>query len=110
MNVIYLDQNFAITFAEKGHMDPRYVDARDAVFEAVKSGKALFPYSELHLIESAGMDAPSRTRLAEFWDTVSAGYRFIQQKNIRSSQFKDLLLQKPIRFRPHLVLVPRGTN
>jgi hypothetical protein len=108
MNVIYLDQNFAITFAEKGHVDPRYADARDAVFDAAKSGKALFPYSELHLIESASMDVPSRTRLAEFWDTVSTGYKFIQQKNIRSSQFKDLLLQKSIRFRPHLVLYREG--
>jgi hypothetical protein len=104
MNVIYLDQNFAITFAEKFESDPRYLEARNAILEAVASGKALFPYSEIHLAESAGMDAISRGRVAEFWDTVSRGYRFIQQKHIRSSQFKALLLGNPIRFRPHLVL------
>jgi len=91
-----LDQNFAITFAEKSESDSRYRDAREAVLEAVGSGKALFPYSELHLIESAGMGATSRNQLAEFWDTVSCGYRFIQQKRIRSEQFKDLLLRKQI--------------
>ena len=104
MNVIYLDQNFAITFAEKSEAARRYQDAREAILEAVASGKALFPYSELHLIESAGMDSSGRKKMAEFWDTVSGGYRFIQQKHIRSSQFKAILMQKPIRFRPHLVL------
>ena len=53
MNVIYLDQNFAITFAENSESDPRYHDAREAVLDAVASGKALFPYSDLHLIEFA---------------------------------------------------------
>jgi hypothetical protein len=104
MNVVYLDQNFAITFAEKSEADRRYQDARETILEAVASGKALFPYSELHLIESASMDWSGRKRMTEFWDTVSAGYRFIQQKNIRSSQFKAILVQKPIRLRPHLVL------
>ena len=104
MNVIYLDQNFAITFAEKTEADPRYHEAREAVLDAVASGKALFPYSELHLIESAAMDEAGRNQIAEFWDTVSCGYRFIQQKHIRSSQFKDLLLRKPIRLRPQLAL------
>ena len=104
MNVIYLDQNFAITFAEKSAADRRYQDARETILEAVASGKALSPYSELHLIESAGMDSSGRKRIAEFWDTVSAGYRFIQQKHIRSAQFKAIMMKKPIRFRPHLVL------
>jgi hypothetical protein len=104
MNVIYLDQNFAITLAEKFKSDSRFAEARDTVLEAVASGKALFPYSELHLIESAGMDVPGRNVVSEFWGTVSCGYRFIHQKHIRSSQFKAVLLGKPIRFRPHLVL------
>ncbi len=106
MNVIYLDQNFAITLAERSESDERYRRARDAVTDSVRAGKAVYPYSELHLIESAAMNAESRRRIGQFWDAVSRGFRFIQQKRIRSSQFKATLLAEPIRFRPHLVLYP----
>ncbi|HVF70030.1 MAG TPA: hypothetical protein VM940_00295 [Chthoniobacterales bacterium] len=110
MNVIYLDQNFAITFAEKSESNPKYAEAREAVLSAVASGTAVFPYSELHLIESAAMDLDGRTRVAELWDTVSGGFRFCQQKHIRSSQFKDLLLGKSIRLKPHLVTYREETT
>jgi hypothetical protein len=91
VNVIYLDQNVVINLAEKSDQDERFARAREAVLKQVETDNAVFPYSEVHFAESAAMSAESQTRIGEFFDRISAGYRFAEGKYIRSEQFKDVL-------------------
>ena len=100
MHVVYLDQHAAIDLAEK--TDPRFQRTREIIFRLVDKKIAVFPYSEIHLSESANMSEASKAQFAQFWERVSRGYRFAQGKDIRASQFVDLLHGKPMRFRPHL--------
>jgi hypothetical protein len=100
MHVIYLDQNAAIDLAEG--TDSRFERAREIIFNLVDNKTAVFPYSEIHLLESANMSDASKTQLAHFWERISGGYRFAQGKDIRARQFVDLLHGKPMRFWPHL--------
>lgn len=104
MNVIYLDQNVVIDLVENKKSDPLLLKARNVILELVQTGRAVFPYSEIHLAESEPMDAPSRQRIGAFWDTISKGYRFIAGKEIRTGQFQDVFHQRPTRFRPDSVL------
>src|ERR1022692_5034231 len=100
MHVIYLDQHAAIDLAEG--TDSRFQRTREIIFRLVDEKIAVFPYSEIHLSESANMSEASKAQLANFGERVSRGYRFAQGRDIRARQFVDLLHGKPMRFRPHL--------
>ncbi len=104
MNVIYLDQNVVINLAERGDQDERFLRARDAVLKQVETGAAVFPYSEVHFAESAPMSPESQNRVGQFFDLISARYRFAEGKDIRSEQFKDLLKGRKTWFRPKEVV------
>jgi hypothetical protein len=104
MNVVYLDQNAAIDLAEAVAADSRFYRTRQIIFRLVEKRIAIFPYSTIHLLESANMSDTSKAQLAEFWQTVSRGYRFTESKNIRTQQFLDLLHGRRISFWSHLVI------
>ena len=104
MNVVYLDQNIVIDLVDHFKKDPLLQRAREVIIELVKSGHAVFPYSEIHLSESASMDFESRKRVGEFWKQLNGGYRFIEGKEIRSSQFLDVFHSRKIRFKADRVL------
>lgn len=100
MHVVYLDQHAAIDLAEE--TDSRFQRTREIISRLVDEKIAVFPYSEIHLSESANMSEASKAELAQFWERVSRDYRFAQGKDIPARQFVDLLHGKPMRFRPHL--------
>jgi hypothetical protein len=99
MTVIYLDQNVVINLAEKSDRDERFLKAREAVLNQIEANNAVFPYSEVHFAESAPMSPDSQKCVSEFFDQVSAGYRFAEGKYIRSEQFKDVLNGRKTCFR-----------
>jgi hypothetical protein len=105
VNVVYLDQNAAIDLAEAASPDSRFYRTRQITSRLVEQKIAIFPYSSIHLLESAHMSDASKAQLAGFWQTVSRGYRFTESKNIRTQQFLDILHGKPMRFRQHLVIL-----
>jgi len=102
MHVIYLDQNIAIGLAEER---PEFLAARSEILRLVDAKHAVFPYSEIHLAESAMMRPESQRQIGEFWDTISRNYMFLPGKTIRSEQFKDVFHARQIRFSPHRFVI-----
>jgi hypothetical protein len=106
VNVIYLDQNIAIGLAEERR---EFAATRAELLRLVDANQAVFPYSEIHLAESAGMRPDSQQQFGEFWDRISRGYSFLPGKTIRSEQFKDVFHGRKIRFCAHrFVIKDRG--
>ena len=106
MTVIYLDQNVVINLAEKSDRDDRFLKAREAVLNQVEASNAVFPYSEVHFAESAAMSPESQKCVGEFFDQISARYRFAEGKYIRSEQFKNVINGRKTCFRARAFVFP----
>jgi hypothetical protein len=104
MNVVYLDQNIVIDLVERSADNSQIKGTRDLILRLVEAGNTIFPYSEVHQWESRGMAPDSKSRIGEFWDTISRGYHFSAGKDIRTLQFKDVLHGRKTRFSPHRVV------
>lgn len=104
LRVIYLDQNLVVNVCEC--MRPSKHAGRDGqrqlrceIERCVDDGLAVFPYSEVHLCETANVvDPESRAEQIRFWRKVSKGYRFHNARGIEALQLRSLLEKRPIRF------------
>lgn len=81
MLLVYLDQNLVVDVCEcmrrskPGRENHKLL--RQEIERCASEGIAVFPYSEVHLAESANVTDPeSREEQIRFWNSVSFGYRF----------------------------------
>jgi hypothetical protein len=110
IRVIYLDQNIVVDVCEcmraskqRGRSEQR--ELRSQIERCVDDGLAIFPYSEVHLIEAANVsDTESRAEQIRFWEKVSQRYRFHDARAIEVNQLQAILEQRPIRFSRELAI------
>ena len=83
-------------------------DQRELRFEIERcftEGLAVFPYSEIHLLEAANVTDPeSRSEQIRFWNNVSGGYRFHDARTIELMQLEGILKGRSIRFARDLAI------
>ena len=110
VRVIYLDQNIVVDVCEcmrssKQHGRSEQRALRLQIERCVDEGLAIFPYSEVHLSETANVsDQESRTEQVSFWDKVSQRYRFHDARAVEVNQLHAILEERPVRFSRELAI------
>jgi len=110
VRVIYLDQNIVVDVCEcmrssKQHGRGEQRALRLQIERCVDEGLAIFPYSEVHLSETANVsDQESRTEQVRFWEKVSQRYRFHNARSIEVNQLHAILEERPVRFSRELAI------
>jgi hypothetical protein len=110
VRVIYLDQNIVVDVCEcmrssKQHGRSEQRALRLQIERCVDEGLAIFPYSEVHLSETANVsDQESRTEQVSFWDKVSQRYRFHDARAVEVNQLHAVLEERPVRFSRELAI------
>ena len=110
LRVIYLDQNIVVDVCEcmrssKQHRRSEQRALRLQIERCVDEGLAIFPYSEVHLSETANVSDPeSRTEQVSFWNKASLRYRFHDARAIEVNQLHAILEGRPVRFSRELAI------
>ena len=110
IRVIYLDQNIVVDVCECVRPSKQYGrseqrELRSQIERCVDDGLAIFPYSEIHLLEAANVSDPeSRAEQIRFWEKVSQRYRFHDARAIEVNQLHAILEKRPIRFSRELAI------
>lgn len=108
MRIIYLDQNLISNIA-RPPKDPVRLNVLaaflDVARELIRTHVATFPYSEVHLEETARLDDEEHRRaICRVWSWLSGGYRFMDSKVIRGEQAKTVWDGRHVIFSPHLAV------
>ena len=100
VRVIYLDQNIVVDVCEcmrssKQHGRSEQRALRLQIERCVDEGLAIFPYSEVHLSETANVsDQESRTEQVSFHDA----------RAVEVNQLHAILEERPVRFSRELAI------
>jgi hypothetical protein len=110
VHVIYLDQNVVVDVCECMRRSKRQgreeqQELRSEIERCVHNDIAIFPYSQVHLAETANVSDPeSRAEQLRFWEMASRRYRFHDAKAIEAMQLDTFLHHRRIRFSRELAV------